>query len=65
MSFCGNYILTVFVAIVATLAFESPIVTIEKMIFAPAKKPEISKRNNNNEVEPDRSQNNIKEMTSE
>lgn len=37
-SFIGNYVLTVFVSIVATLAFESPILTIEKLIFGSNKK---------------------------
>lgn len=39
-AFIGNYVITVFVAIIATLAFESPIVVIEKIIFAPKKKSE-------------------------
>lgn len=39
-TFFGNYILTILVAIVATLAFESPIVILEKLIFSPTKKPE-------------------------
>lgn len=32
-AFIGNYVLTVFISIIATLAFESPILTIEKIIF--------------------------------
>lgn len=31
--FLGHFILSVFVSIVATLAFESPIIAIEKLIF--------------------------------
>lgn len=37
-TFIGNYILVVCIAIVATLAFESPIVVIEKILFSPQKK---------------------------
>lgn len=32
--------MTVFLSIIATLAFESPIIAIEKMIFKPKKKPQ-------------------------
>lgn len=38
--FLGNYVLSVLVAIVASLAFESPIVILEKMIFGSGKKRE-------------------------
>lgn len=38
--FIGNYIITVFVSLVATLAFESPIVILEKMLLGPKKKPD-------------------------
>lgn len=31
--FLGHFVVTVFVSIVATLAFESPIIAIEKVIF--------------------------------
>lgn len=31
--FIGSYIITVFVSLIASLAFESPIVVIEKLIF--------------------------------
>lgn len=37
-AFLGNYVISVFVAVVATLMFESPIVVIEKIIFGPRKK---------------------------
>lgn len=43
-AFIGNYVLTVFVSIIATLAFESPIVVIEKLIFNLQKKPEPNTR---------------------
>lgn len=36
-TFIGNYIITVCVSIVATLAFESPIVVIEKILFGSKK----------------------------
>lgn len=32
-SFLGHYALTVMVSVIATLAFESPVVAIEKLIF--------------------------------
>lgn len=34
-AFIGNFILTIFVSLVATLAFESPLITIVKIIFTP------------------------------
>lgn len=37
-TFLGSYVLTVFVSIIASLAFESPIVVIEKILFSPKKK---------------------------
>lgn len=37
-AFIGNYFITVFVSIVATLAFESPIITIENLLFDSKKK---------------------------
>lgn len=37
-AFIGFYVITVFVSIVATLAFESPIIIIEKQIFGPRSK---------------------------
>lgn len=39
-TFIGNYIITVFVALFASLAFESPIVIIEKLLFDTKKKPD-------------------------
>lgn len=40
LTFIGNYVVTVFVSVVATLAFESPIIIIEKLIFAPKRDDE-------------------------
>lgn len=37
-TFIANYVLTVFVSIVATLAFESPILILEKMMFSSKKR---------------------------
>ncbi|XP_055304070.1 nose resistant to fluoxetine protein 6-like isoform X2 [Sitodiplosis mosellana] len=50
-AFIGNYMLTVFVAAIATLAFESPIIIIEKLIFDQKKKPETNARNEANEIQ--------------
>lgn len=50
-AFIGNYTLTVFVSLIATLAFESPIVIIEKLIFDPKKKPESNTRNETNGIQ--------------
>lgn len=36
--------MSVFVALIATLAFESPIVIIEKLIFGAGKKPQKSEK---------------------
>lgn len=52
--------LTVFVAIIGTLAFESPILILEKLIFSPATKPERSDDN----IEPSESQHNTTENRS-
>lgn len=40
--FLGNYVFTIAVSIIMTLAFESPIVIIEKIIFGGGKRPEQS-----------------------
>lgn len=45
-TFIGNFVLTFFVAIIGTLAFESPIVILEKIIFHPNKKVATSPENN-------------------
>lgn len=37
-TFIANYVLTVFVSIIATLAFESPIIILEKMMFGSKKR---------------------------
>lgn len=36
--FIGNYVFTVFVAIIVTLLFESPIIIVEKLLFGGTKK---------------------------
>ncbi|XP_055304016.1 uncharacterized protein LOC129569308 [Sitodiplosis mosellana] len=59
-AFIGNYGLTVFVAIIGTLAFESPILIIEKLMFSTGKKPD----NSNTNIEPNRLQNNTAESRS-
>lgn len=41
-NFFGYYVLTVFISIVASLAFESPIITLEKMIFGSSQKQKPS-----------------------
>lgn len=45
-AFLGNYVITFLVSIVATLAFESPLVVIEKLIFGTNKKPDINNNSN-------------------
>lgn len=50
-TFIGNYILVVCIAIVATLAFESPIVVIEKILFSSKpKKSDTAHQNGTNEL---------------
>lgn len=39
-AYLGNYVIIVGVAMIATLAFESPIIVLEKLIFSPKKKPQ-------------------------
>ncbi|XP_031627930.1 nose resistant to fluoxetine protein 6-like [Contarinia nasturtii] len=58
-AFIGNFVISVFVAIIATLTFESPIVIIEKLIFGPAKPPQDNRNNTN--LEPSAPQNNLEE----
>ncbi|XP_031635339.1 nose resistant to fluoxetine protein 6-like [Contarinia nasturtii] len=49
-TFIGNYVITVFVSIIVTLTFESPIIEIEKLLFG-TNKPILDNKNNiNNEV---------------
>lgn len=56
-AFLGNYVLTVFVSILATLAFESPILAIEKLVFSPTKEPKPTQNGNEqmttNEIQTD------------
>lgn len=48
-TFIGNYVLTVFVSIVASLAFESPLIVIEKLIFGSTGNAEPTDTNQNHE----------------
>lgn len=50
-AFIGNYVLTVIVATIATLAFESPIVIIEKVIFGSKKKSNVETINETNRTQ--------------
>lgn len=51
-AFIGNSVLSAFVAAIATLAFESPIVIIEKLIFRPKKRHESQNtRNESHEIQ--------------
>lgn len=45
-SFIGNLVITIFVSIFATLAFEEPMTTLSKIIFSPTKKSNSNKENN-------------------
>lgn len=45
--FIGNFVLSTFVALIASLAFESPMIIIEKLIFGPRKKPTEQRPNEN------------------
>ena len=45
-SFIGNLVITIFVSIFATLAFEEPMTTLSKIIFSPTKKLNSNKENN-------------------
>lgn len=49
-AFIGNYVIAVFVSIIATLLFESPIFIIEKMIFGPKKKMQQNENENDDKI---------------
>lgn len=62
-TFIGNFVLTFFVAIIGTLAFESPVVILEKMLFHPTKKAALSP--GNNDTNPNVAENSRKETESQ
>lgn len=44
-TFFGIYVITLFISIIASLAFESPFLIIEKLLFTPAKKSQNTTEN--------------------
>ncbi|XP_030747254.1 nose resistant to fluoxetine protein 6-like [Sitophilus oryzae] len=44
---CGHTVITVFLSIIWTLSFESPLITIEGLIFRKPRRPSIKKENGN------------------